>query len=84
VVRRQLGPGYQTTRPTNYETSFDDSDKLASCQSGLLLQANPPNKKARPNFIGLTVQSDQNNFPKNLPSVESGRSLPQIFWILKN
>jgi hypothetical protein len=39
----------------------------------LPLQANPPNKKARPNFIGLVFQSDQNNFPENLLSIESGR-----------
>jgi hypothetical protein len=37
------------------------------------LQANPPNKKARPKFIGLVFQSDQNNFPENLLSSESER-----------
>jgi hypothetical protein len=45
------------------------------------LQANPPNKKARPNFIGLAVQSDQNKFPKKLLSIESGESITQFFRI---
>jgi hypothetical protein len=44
----------------------------------LLFQATPPNKKARSNFIGLVHQSDQNNFPENLLSIESGREFTTV------
>lgn len=51
----------------------------SSCQQGLLLQTDPPNKKAREISSGLPRldegfnQSDQNKFPENSLSSESER-----------
>jgi hypothetical protein len=50
-----------------------------SCQQGLLLQADPPNKKARESDSGLINQSDQNKFPENSLSVESEREFTTEF-----
>lgn len=48
--------------------------KPVLANQGSLLQVNPPNKKARSDFIGLALESDQNNFPENY----SEESVPQI------
>jgi len=59
----------------------DNSVSLLSCQQSLLLQVNPPNKKARGVFIGLTVQSDQNNFPKYSLFIKSERKFTTEFGL---